>query len=140
MPDDASEISDNHASIDQAVLVSQEKNDSTKPLEITDSEFKSFISSSNMPILVDFWAPWCAPCRRLGPTIEQLSTEFAGKAIIAKLDTQKNRNTPQQFGIRGIPTIIIFKDGKEVERLVGLQAKKAYEDALTKHLAVTISL
>lgn len=93
-----------------------------------------------MPILVDFWAPWCAPCRRLGPTIEQLSTEFAGKAIIAKLDTQKNRNTPQQFGIRGIPTIIIFKDGKEVERLVGLQAKKAYEDALTKHLAVTISL
>jgi thioredoxin 1 len=111
-----------------------------KPLEIADGDFASVISQGNVPILVDFWAPWCAPCKKLTPVIDQLAVDYAGKAVITKMNTQVNRTTPAQLGIRGIPTVIIFKDGKEVERMVGVQPKKAYQNALNKHMVVPAQL
>jgi thioredoxin len=105
------------------------------PLHITDAEFKDKVLDSQVPVLVDFWAAWCGPCRMIAPFVEEIANEFSGKAVVAKLDTDKNPNTPMQYGIMGIPTLIIFKNGKEVDRLVGAAPKQMITKKLEAALA-----
>ena len=89
--------------------------------EFTDANFDAEVLSSDQPVLVDFWAEWCMPCRMLAPTIDQLAEEFAGKAKVGKLDTDANREVAVKFGIHAIPTVILFKDGEPVEKFIGLK-------------------
>jgi thioredoxin 1 len=97
-------------------------------LEITDANFEEVVLKSSQPVLVDFWAEWCGPCRMLGPIIEELSSDYNGKAIIAKLDVDTNQKFAAQFGVRNIPTVLIFKDGELVNRQVGVSQKNVYAD------------
>lgn len=92
-------------------------------VNLTDDNFADNVEKDNGPILVDFWAEWCMPCRALAPVIEELSAEFQGKVRFAKLNVDECREVPSKFGIRGIPTLILFKDGKKVNELVGNQPK-----------------
>lgn len=94
-------------------------------ITLTDDNFDSEVLSGSMPVLVDFWAPWCGPCKMLGPVIEELAKEYAGKVKICKCNVDENQQKPSQYGVRSIPTLILFKDGKEVKQTVGLQPKDA---------------
>ncbi len=93
-------------------------------LQFTDSNFDAEVLKSTQPVLVDFWAEWCQPCRILGPTIDAIATDFAGKAKIGKLDTDGNQQVAVQFGITAIPTVIIFKNGQQVKRFTGIARKE----------------
>ena len=97
-------------------------------LEITDANFEEVVLKSSQPVLVDFWAEWCGPCRMLGPIIEELSSDYDGKAVIGKVDVDSNQQYAAQFGVRNIPTVIIFKDGELVNRQVGVSQKNVYAD------------
>ncbi len=97
----------------------------------TDSNFKSEVIDASTPVLVDFWAEWCMPCKMLTPTIDALADEFAGKVKVGKLDTDANRDVAVQFGISAIPTVIMFKGGQPVKKWVGLQSKNELASALT---------
>lgn len=97
----------------------------------TDANFDAEVIKSNVPVLVDFWAEWCMPCRMLTPTIEALGEQFAGKAKIGKVDTDANRKISVQFGITAIPTVILFKDGQIAKKFVGLTRKEDLAAALT---------
>lgn len=96
------------------------------------SDFDQEVLKSDQPVLVDFWAPWCMPCRMLAPTIDELAAEYTGKAKVVKVNTDENQDLAAQYGIRGIPTLILFKDGKPVERVVGVQSKPALSERLNK--------
>ena len=98
--------------------------------ELEDSTFQDSINRSDRPVLVDFWAPWCPPCRTLAPTIEAIAEQFDGRADVAKLDTDQNPETTTAQGIRAIPTVLIFRGGEEVDRITGLQPRARYERAL----------
>ncbi len=100
--------------------------------EVTDSSFSADVLKSNVPVLVDFWAPWCGPCRALAPVIEELAEEFAGKVSIVKMNVDENPVTPGQFNIRAIPTIILFKDGQVVDQVTGAVSKANLKDLLAK--------
>jgi thioredoxin 1 len=93
------------------------------PLHVTDADFPKTVLESKLPVLVDFWAEWCGPCRMIAPSVEELTREYAGKVVVAKMDTDANPQTPMKYGIMGIPTLMIFKDGKEAERIVGAVPK-----------------
>lgn len=95
------------------------------PIVITDSNFASEVENSKLPVLLDFWATWCPPCKMIAPIIDALAKELVGKVKIGKLDVDKNPRTSSQFRVQSIPTLIIFKNGKEVDRLVGAQSKEA---------------
>ncbi|MBF8299364.1 MAG: thioredoxin [Dehalococcoidia bacterium] len=96
----------------------------TKPVAVSDGSFEADVLKSDTPVLVDFWASWCAPCRLIAPVVEQIASEYEGKLKVAKVDVDANPQTPQNYGIRGIPTLLIFKDGKLVEQIVGAVPKK----------------
>ena len=101
-------------------------------LEITDSNFEETVLKSDKPVMVDFWAAWCGPCRMVGPIIDELSEEYEGKAIIGKVDIDSNQQYAAQFGVRNIPTVLVFKDGELVDRKVGVSSKKDYAQAIDK--------
>ena len=96
---------------------------SEKALSLTDSDFDSTIQAAAIPVLVDFWAEWCAPCRRLSPIVDEVAAELAGKLMVGKVNVDENPVTPGRFGVRGIPTLILFKGGKVVDQSVGLISK-----------------
>ena len=97
-------------------------------LEITDANFDELVLKSSKPVLVDFWAEWCGPCRMLGPIVQELSSDYDGKAIVGKVDVDSNQKYAAQFGVRNIPTVLIFKDGELVNRQVGVSQKNVYSD------------
>ena len=101
-------------------------------LEITDSNFEETVLKSDKPVMVDFWAGWCGPCRMVGPIIDELSEEYEGKAIIGKIDIDSNQQYAAQFGVRNIPTVLVFKDGELVDRKVGVSSKNDYAEAIDK--------
>ena len=101
-------------------------------MEVTDGVFEQEVLKSSIPVLVDFWAPWCGPCRAIAPVVEELSSEFEGKLKVAKCNVDDNPKTPSQYGIRAIPTLILFKDGKVSEQITGAVAKSQIVSAVEK--------
>jgi thioredoxin 1 len=102
------------------------------PVAITQSEFDDQVLNSDQPVLVDFWADWCAPCRALAPVMESISQDYSGRAKVAKLDIDANQQIALQYGIRSIPTVMLFDKGQVVDALIGVQPKAAYEQSLDK--------
>jgi thioredoxin 1 len=105
-----------------------------KPIEVTDANFKQEVIGSTVPVLLDFWAEWCGPCKMIAPVVEQLATEYQGKLKVGKVDVDSNQQTAMQFGIRSIPTLLIFKNGKVVDQIVGAVPKAALAEKVSKHL------
>jgi len=103
-------------------------------LEFTDENFEQEVLQSDMPVLVDFWAEWCAPCRMLAPTIDEIAEEYAGKVKVGKVNTDLSPKTPAQYGISAIPTVMVFKDGQAVKKMVGIQPKRGLAAALDEVL------
>jgi thioredoxin 1 len=103
-------------------------------LQLTDETFESEIINSEMPALVDFWAEWCGPCKMVGPIVEELGNEYKGRVKFAKMDVDQNRQTPAKFGIRAIPTLILFKGGEVAQTIVGAQSKSYIEEQIMKLL------
>ncbi len=103
-------------------------------LQVTDTNFDEEIVKADIPAMVDFWAEWCGPCKMVGPTVEALAREYEGKIKIAKMNVDENRETPAKFGIRNIPTLILFKDGEVAQTIIGAQTKSHLEEELKKLL------
>jgi thioredoxin 1 len=103
-------------------------------LEITDANFEELVMKSDKPVLVDFWAEWCGPCRMVGPIVEELSKEYEGKAVIGKVNVDHNPNISMNFGIRNIPTLLFFKNGQVVDKQVGAVPKANLAAKLNTHL------
>ena len=103
-------------------------------IELTDATFDNTVHNSDVPVLVDFWAPWCGPCRMIAPIIQELAEEYADKAKICRLDTDEARDSAIEFGISAIPTIILFKDGQVQKKWVGLTSKKDLAEAIDELL------
>jgi len=105
-----------------------------KPIIVDDSNFQGEVLQSDKPVLVDFWAIWCGPCKMIAPTIEELAKEYDGKLKVTKMDVDANPKTAMQYGIRSIPTLLIFKGGQVVEQIVGAVSKRHLIDKVTSHL------
>src|SRR5918911_892465 len=105
--------------------------------EVSDSSFESDVLKSDRPVLVDFWAAWCAPCRMLAPTVEAVADKYADTARVVKLNVDDNPSVSQRYGIKGIPTLILFKGGKEEERVVGATSKEAISRMIDKPVSTT---
>ncbi len=103
-------------------------------VEITDQSFQETVLNSDKPVLVDFWAAWCGPCRMLGPIIEEVAEDFAGKAVVGKVDVDNNQQISVDYGIRNIPTVLIFKNGEVVDKIVGVAPKEVIAEKLNAFL------
>ncbi|MBL4745317.1 MAG: thioredoxin [Flavobacteriaceae bacterium] len=103
-------------------------------IEITDANFEEVVLKSDKPVLVDFWAAWCGPCRMVGPIVEELAVEYEGKAVVGKLDVDANQDFAAKYGVRNIPTVIIFKNGEVVDKQVGVAPKATYAGKIDSHL------
>ena len=106
----------------------------TKPFKVTDATFEQEVLQSTEPTLVDFWAGWCGPCKMIAPIVEALAEEYDGKLRVAKVDVDSNHQTPQSYGVLGIPTLILFKGGVEVTRIVGFRPKEALVEELLPYV------
>lgn len=103
-------------------------------IEVTDANFDATVLKNTLPVLVDFWAPWCGPCRAVGPIVEEISKELEGKVAVCKVNVDENQASPSRFGIRAIPTLIVFKDGEVVDQVTGAVAKSNIMDLINKAL------
>lgn len=103
-------------------------------IDVNDSTFEQEVVNASGVTIVDFWAPWCGPCRKLGPVLDEVSQEFDGKVKVVKLNTDENLKTAKEYSVSGLPTLLMFKDGKAVERLVGLMPKTTIVSNIEKHL------
>jgi len=103
-------------------------------IELTDATFDKTVHDSDVPVLVDFWAPWCGPCKMIGPIVEEIADKYADKAIVCKLNTDDARDSAMEFGISAIPTLILFKDGQVQKKWVGLTSKKDLAAAIDEQL------
>jgi thioredoxin 1 len=106
-----------------------------KPIELTDSSFESEVLKSNIPVLIDFWAIWCGPCRIISPIVEELAKEYDGKLKVGKVDVDSNPGVSMQYGIRSIPTLLLFKNGQVVEQIVGAVPRRTIVDKLSRHIS-----
>lgn len=104
-------------------------------INFTDATFQQQVMQSKTPVIVDFWAPWCGPCKMVSPIIEELAKEYEGKLVIGKMNVDENPNTSGQFGVMSIPTVMLFKDGQPVKALVGAQGKESYKKAINEALS-----
>lgn len=104
-------------------------------IELSDSTFESEVVNSDLPVLVDFWAPWCGPCRAIAPLVEEISSSYEGKIKVGRMNVDENQSTTMKFGIRSIPTIIMFKDGEAVDQIIGAVPKGEIERVVEKSLA-----
>ena len=105
-----------------------------KPITVTDSTFETLVVDAEQPVLVDFWAEWCGPCKMIAPVLEEIATDLDGKLTIGKLDVDANGSTAMAFGVMSIPTLLLFKGGKPVERIVGFQPKQQLVSKIQRHL------
>ncbi len=104
-------------------------------LEVTDGNFAQMVLKSNQPVLIDFWAAWCGPCKALAPIVDEVAAAYQGKVTVGKMDVDNSPVTPQRYGVRGIPTLLIFKNGQVQEQIVGYVAREIIEKALNKHVS-----
>ena len=103
-------------------------------LEVTDGNFDQTVLKSDQPVMVDFWATWCGPCKTLAPVVDEVAAAYQGKVKVAKMDVDASPVTPQRYGVRGIPTLLIFKNGQVLDQMVGYVTRETIEKALKKHL------
>ena len=103
-------------------------------IEINDASFKNEVTDSAIPVLVDFWAPWCGPCKMIAPVLEEIASEYDGKLKVVKINIDENQTTPSNYGVRSIPTLILFKGGQEVEKIIGAQSKENLKQMVDKSL------